>query len=917
MLGPITLVSVLAVSLGATLGEHEHESNLSSLLLERQAGNTDEVEKLKAELRLAGPEARLKRESAVSALLGMKAPAAHLALQEVLQASEDPDDVIPAILAQLLPRLKNERDPVFEVDKEAGAKVRTSYLRPLILLAGSRHPRPPVVTERALEALREAYASWDRLPVFRALLSGPDGQDRLAAVRAAGRCRDLSVARELGGHLEDGDPDVRAAVAESLRQLTFRQLAFVNKTELDTWFEQVGSKSFLDLAVQRAVDGERELAEVRQRSRAALEQLVLELIGSYVRHPEIQWKKIQEHVLGDEGFTWVCLDGLRGLLAGTETLAGSAPDRLAFFAQLEQRLSADPELDAGQRALLLEVCAYLVSPGEAQSATIVERLVEGLSSSHARVRLAAVSGLRRHPSESNRRQVVEAARAALATEAYDMLRVALGTLHARDWTAPLPDLGASRGRTEWVALLNDVIRRHQLPLDVREEALRVLDLLDASQERVAEGFDILVTLVRDHAQDAKFRERALIQLQEYVTDAASGERYVALLEECLADDFKEIRGSAAERIHQLPDVSEPAQLEAWTERLVESARMRLLLEPHADVHRRLADSMRLAAARQMAGRVASANGKNLGEQLRIAAEELAAAPADQSASFRRKNVSAALSLLASGQDVEVAFWVSAGEALLALGERSAARAVLERHEQNQTLRKPGTSPTWVNRAALLTINTALRRGQEETWNEAAHQSEAQAVLRAVTALSAAAALPADPEINLLLMDIHGDFGEDDKVIALAESLPTNGENDMSEPARQRAALRAARSYLARGRPDRAYEWLMGLSRHGTVAVAVLDLIETTASALLDNKDYVPAEKAGAVLVEHTPKSSPTYGARLLLHAEALLGADPASKDEVRTVLESSRAQFEGEGVPPDLAQKYETLLARASDGSGG
>ena len=57
--------------------------------------------------------------------------------------------------------------------------------------------------------------------------------------------------------------------------------------------------------------------------------------------------------------------------------------------------------------------------------------------------------------------------------------------------------------------------------------------------------------------------------------------------------------------------------------------------------------------------------------------------------------------------------------------------------------------------------------------------------------------------------------------------------------------------------------------------------------------------------------------RLLLRSEAQLAADPEKKDEVLTALENNRALFEGEGVPAELSQKYQALLAWASNGRRG
>jgi hypothetical protein len=917
MLGSIALTLLLA-GIGTTAepsrsAEQRDLTTASSPHIPSQSGgDEEEIEKLKGELRLPGPEARPQRESAIAALLGMKSLSAHRALQDVLTSGEDPDGLQPAILTQLVPKLRNRRDAVFgDIDKDPVKRVRASYVRPLVLLVGRQEP-PPVkaVADRARDALL-ALASWERVPVFREMLADPDRGVRLAAAVAAGSCQDLSLARVLGDAMADPDADVQNAVQQSLVRLTYCHSGFASKAALDTWFEQLGEKSFVDLAEQTALAAHEAQAAERQRADAAVRELVLEVVQSYVERVDMRWKDIQRRVFAPQPaeITMAALDRLRTLLASNEKLTGAAPDRLAFLDKLLEMLSAAESAGRVQdQSILLELCAYLVGPTEDQQrAALADRLFAGLTSDHVAVRMAALAGLRRFPSEPNRHRVVQIAREALGARRVAELEAALTTLNAKDWSAPSPE-GTSYAN--WLRLLQDTIHDQALPLPVRTQALRTLDRRDDRKLRVDEGFDILAEVVRDENQDASLREFALMQLAagSYVTDAERGEKYVQLLEACLADSVARIRARTAERIHEIPDSLGKDHLEAWTRRLLEAARPRLLEELDESIQQTLAENMRRTAEQRVAPEFVIG-------QLCKAADELAAAPSALQQPFRRRNLADALRILAAPLERPLSQWLRAGEALLVLGERDALRSVLQRHEEGKNGWNGDAPPDLAQRARVLVVRCAMLRSDAKTWNDADNIAEAHQVLDAVNKLVLTESLPPENSITLLRIAIHGDLGQPEAVLKLAASLATTGA-DADPTVRHQVAMRSGEALLALGRPIEARDRLVPLADNGAVAPEVLALLESVGEALLSKREFVAAEQVGALLVKRTADGSPRCPARLLLHAEALYQVDPrANAAAVGDMLDQKRAVFARDDTPAQVRQRFEALLSRVRGNS--
>lgn len=871
--------------------------------LSQQGNANEEVERLKAELRLVGPEARLKRESAVAALLGMRAPAAHAALQEFMATEKDPDDVIPAILDQLVPRLGNPKDPVLGTpSSDGGRRVRSSYVPSLVLLVGGAQPRDQAVVDRATDGL-VAFASWERVEAFTELLSGPDRDARLAAVRAAAVCRDLSLAQVLGSHLGSGDPEFDGALNTSLAQLTFRREPFGESSEFFSWFEQVKHKSFAELAEQAAQQAAADLRRQQRESDDRIRELLLELVEAYVVRPEVDWAALHRLMFSDRlpGATLACLRRLRDLLPRVPALTGTAADRLALLDELMQSLDAATlEGQTEERALLLAVCAHMVIAGEEQSAAVVQRLRDALDAEDKEIRRSALAGLGRFPSEDNRRRVVEAAHGALTDSENELLHAALLTLNSQDWVAPGSD---DPGHGEWLRLVKDTLRRPEVPREVRQQALQVLFMHDASNARVADSFNTVVFLVEDVNQDPRFRHYALVQLERDVSDAKRGYRYVNLLEKCLEDSVTKIRLRAAQEIRALPaELVDKEQLATWTERLLEVGRRRLLTETDPAVHRALKDSMQFVAEDRVDPSVVITHFSSAVEEF---------AQAEERPAFRREHLVAALRVLAQQEGVAPADWVRAAEALLALQERDAVRAILGQHLA------PGEAAladaALVQRVQLLTVRAALLRTGDTHWNTSTHVAEAEAVLAAAQELSDAGALPVDPAIALLRMTIHRDFGRHEAAVELGKALATTANGSLDPESRRRLVRSLAESEIALHHFVEARNWLLELTGGGgAVADDLLALLERVGRGLVDEQKFTEAVDVGNLLVQHTPDTSPRFPHRCLIWGDAKVSADPATAAEVRKLLETHASRFQGEGVAPELASAYTTLMARVS-----
>ncbi|MEM7203926.1 MAG: hypothetical protein AAF628_26940 [Planctomycetota bacterium] len=867
--------------------------------------SADEIHRLRRELLRTGPEARRLRERAIAQLLALDEARAHDVLQEQLHAGADPDRVTEAILRQLLSRFRHPADGVLghAADGAGAAARRSSYVPALARVLGGVE-----VGSSRWRLAREClltFAPWERLAAFRGLLA-PGGEEamRLAAVRAAGECQDLSlaqaVARLLGAKGALGE-----AVDQALWKLTFRDEPFGSVAAFDAWYDAEGSRSsFVDLAERAARRAHDERVARGEELRDGLERASLELVEAYVRGADIQWRPLRERLFMDEppGTTRACLVRLAELLRGQEAASGDAAERATLFAALGERLAESQSV--AERAALLEVCGALAAPGEeAQREQAVEWLLAGTRAADVAERGAALAGLAQLPSPRTRQALVQVGQRALASGDRDLLGAALDALHAKGWTAPAP---GEAGRAAWLKFVEDTLRASELPFDTYRGALATLSLRDPAEKRVPEAFGTLSRLVRGIDRDPGVRVMALLQLADLATDDTSGDTYRQLVASSLEDPAAELRARAAGLLAKPPPRGTAADRLEWSAEMLKAATPRLSREPEAAVHEALIDGLK-----KLAGQ--GGDPARVIEALVQAGQDVVADATGERQPFHKKNLADALRVLASHPDRPVAQWLPACQVLLALDERPALRFVLSRHEDARTLEHGGVGETEQRVAYELTLRAALLRAPGEPWNGGAGGgedivAEADAVLAAAQALAAAPLLE-EPAVVALLMAIHGDRAEHGRVVQLAEALRRGSTTELEHALQRRVAMRAAASHLALRQPAAARGWLLAIPRNG-IESELLVLLERTIEALSAKGEFAAAVPLAAELVARTPVEAAELPERVLRQADVLRRVDAASAADALQLLLGHAELFDGGDTAAPLRQRYKALLAQ-------
>lgn len=875
-------------------------------------GDEERIARLREKLGQPGPGAAQKaRQDAVNELLSMKHAAAHAVLVEALRRKDGPSGLREFVMARLAERLANSLDPVFGAknpDVEGRAKLLAGYLPVLARLAVGEaaiagEGEAAAELRRGARECLLAMAGLVRLRAFSQVLRADGAEGKEALVRAAGMCRDLGLVPLLGEYLEHptlGD-DARAA----LQRLTLHPNGFASKEELREWLESHRSETYQDLLEAAAWRAQERQAELRAERDRSVRRYVLELIESWVDREPVRWKEIQRLVTAGDppGILEASLDRLRELLARRESPGGESAERLAFWNELNGRLA---KARGRTRALLLEVSAYLVAPGDAEARKAVHQALLGaLEDQDPAVRLAAVRGLARFPGPASMTAVLRAAQAARAKRDRALLAAALETLQAKGWSAPGPEGPAL---AIWAQVLRDVLTDGELDRSLRQNVLRVLDRRDAAGKRVGQALDLLLAFVGDPSQDAVLRDAALEQLANYTdADVARADRYVEQLAARLSDPDKSVRMRAATLIARIPATPIKERVEAWTVALLHAAAERLLLEPEEAVVKALVESLKQIAA--TGSRPETVMARFFG-----VVEKLAEIPAGKRAAWRQRLVVDGLTILASTKGVAPIAWVRAGEVLLSLGERDAVRRILTRQDPGAVEVDPKDPKTVevAKRAQRLVLSTALRKPADRSWTELA--DEARQVVAAADGLERLEALPEDPATAVLRLEALAALGRHDRVVALAAALAERAPAAKEEIGR--ASLLAAASELARDRLDEARTWLGRVVVNGNLA-AVLDLQERLAARYLaKGQPAVAAEILGQV-VERTAAGSPVHLRRVLLLAKSRLQAEPDAREAVRKLLESHAGAFRSDATPAQLRKEFAALLAAARNGSKG
>ncbi len=859
------------------------------------------IEELRAQLRLPGPEARVQREAAVAQLLAMAEEAAHVALRELLVETVDQNGLVPHLLDQLRMRLRNPHDAVLGLQVDGAAPRRAAYLAVLMRRLGRDAPLDVRLRETVF-----AFASWERVVAVRGLLADDQAGVRAAGARAAGWCRDLSVAVELAGHLDGAGDALAPLLRAALERLTFVQGGFASEAEFGAWFERVGAaeKTFVHLAEEAA---ERVRADARADREAlitALESAVVALVDSYVDRPEVDWVGLGERLLGDgpERAVRAGLRRLRARLSERVTLTGVASDRLLLLDSLGERLerASDPE----QEAVLLELCAYLVAPEELdrRNLTLARLTAELHPGQQPVVRRAALAGLARFPSTGSLESVLQVLREALDRSDQPLLARAMATIAA--WPAP-----ERKERGEWLRLIEACVLDARLSVEVRRQALAVLAGTDAEGRRVPEAQDVLARLVVAPDQDVSLREIGLLRLAD-AADTQNLDGYLQALIACLSDPSERVRKRAAGLLPRLPPAESREQHRGWLRQVLDAARPRLLIETDAGVHQQLAQSMR-----------------QLGEQggepqmvIAVLAEVgtgLAGTESGADGGFRRAHVIEALRILASAQDREPELWIRAGEAIAALRDRAALRFVLMRPLANQAGAAAALPAPLAARVRTLRLAAARLAPPDLDWSATEQAAERDAVLAAVEAQTAAGTPPNDPLMTALRMRLHAARGEHEAVVDLAAALAASGADTLPDAHRRATALCAARSHRSQRQLVAARDWLLPLVSASAPDAPAIRLLQDLAKDLVKDGNPTSAVPALRAILDATPADSIELPARVLTLAETMLRADPQAAGAVKSVLDEQRGLFTGEGVNRAHARRYDALLRQLEGAAGG
>lgn len=882
------------------------------VLHEQEAPAAQDLEQLREMLSRAGPDGREERERAIAQLLNRPDAAAHRLLQEFLLRRDDPDRVREAILTALDGHVLG---PVRGWFAGAADQVRRQVLAGYLDALAPLWREPGLaVDDLAANPVRAAARSClRRVPVrelelaARLLLANAGVEARVEVLRCLADMQQVLLTQLIADYLESPDEPVRAEARRSLQLLTYRQPEFQTRQEFDAWFARFGELRYVDLAEQAARLGPRPLEQLREELSQARIDMAREIVRAHtVRTPGTDWGAIQARTLVDDPAVLdACLELLQEALAsGLPNGEDQAAARQAFCRAVLQRFRATASEQVRRRGLLLEVGAYLCRGSESElAAEVTALLLQHLDAPEAVLQLAALRGLRRFPNLETRSRLVHHAMALLrrGADVRAQLLATLGTLSSRGtprWTAPMAN---DPDKEDWLALI-DAACRTAADAEVRAAGLLLAQTLDARDQRVPELFDLLLALVRDPTQDAKFRTTCLIQLRSWMSQENAAAAWVDAMHEMLRDPADDLRLQAAESLVRLPDSVDGRRL-TWLGDTITVVRDRILVESNAAVFRSLVNCL-LGCGREPA---MSANA--IGALNRLVESVEKGPPAEKEQ--RLEPLLQALATIAAGPHAEPGMWINATRQLLAAQKRSSARLVLQNHGAADLARHVGSTDAAqaeiAREAMRLLIRTAVLKPPTEAWNGSeALQAEARNVRIAFGALDGIdEALRLDePKHRLLRLEVELAGGKYAEVVQRATVWLANGATAPVHADRMRAL--AAEAQLALGRPEAAARLLGEMSAQPPTDPSVLDLQARTARA------WLPTDKAAAVLLLHstwkaTPPEDPAFRPRMIEWMQQQAKLNPAAREELLRESEPFVALFSASDCPAELRETFQQL----------
>jgi hypothetical protein len=868
----------------------------------------------------SGAEGLEARESAVEQLLAMSKPEAHRILQQQLLRTDDPDALRRTILTALqrhflgspanlfggaAPDLRRQMlsgylgalVPMWRVDGDAISDATDHPLRAAARLALQRAPA------RELDA------------AARVLLGSLDADGKVFVLRCLADMQQILFSKTIADLLDAPEEQVRNAARLCLQRLTYHDEEFKTKAQFDGWYDRFGGMRYIDLAERAARFGPRATERLSDELRRTRIEAAREVVGAHaVRTPGIDWAAISARtVVDDPAVLEACLEQLQTSLPNSLPAEDSPAPRQALCKALLERFRKVPTDKVRRRALVLEVAASVTRSEETELATeLTGLLLAQLEEPAAEAQVSALRALRRFPSAQTRAALVKVA-AALLRQGEPVrlqLTTTLGTLASRTsprWCAPLP---TDADKADWLALV-EAICRSEPGLELRDDALLLAQMLDASDKRVPEVFGLLLGLVQDARLDAKFRSACLIHLQVWRDEPDAADQWVLSMHGLLSDPAVELRQQAAESLSRLPEAVHQRRPE-WLTSSIQALRNRLASEPDAAVMKTMVESLWIC------GREPQMPEKAIGA-IKLVLEKIGTPPPPEH-QFRLEPLLQALARLAADSHADKGQWLSACKPLLDNGKRQSLLLVLA-SQGAIDLAKNVSSPDAglaerARQAMAVIIKTAAAKPARESWTSTdelkREASDVRAAFASLDAVDQQSRLD-EPQYRLLRVEVELATGKFQDAAQHAMAWLGNGNGNgggtgaaMTAVQKDRLRVLAAEAQLALGKPEAGQRLLSERTSEVAADAPVLDLQMRIARAL-----FATDPSAAVQVFERTYRATspedPAFRGRLVEWGQAQIRHDPNKKQAILLECERHAALFAAADCPAELRDAFEQL----------